>query len=109
MLPVVDPAVPPGAWTLSGPPSGEPVASYNAVSDFKTFDSVTLGAPISARRTTLPDLAAFRQKVTVQKVDPSNFDLTKEDTFNSNFARVTVNILQNGRQIMSSSWIRARY
>jgi prepilin-type N-terminal cleavage/methylation domain-containing protein len=110
MLPLVDPTVPSGPWTLSGPQGGETVASYNDVSDFKSFDSATLGAPIDAQRNPLTALAAFQQKVTVQKVSKSNFDQTLADTdLTSNFARVTVTILQNGRQIISASWIRARY
>jgi Tfp pilus assembly protein PilV len=108
MLPVVDPAV--TTWTTLGPESGETtVAAYDDVDDFDGFDSNTLGAPISAQRTTLPDLAAFRQQVTVQKVDPSNFDQVWADNTTSNFVRVTVNILQSGRTISSASWIRARY
>jgi prepilin-type N-terminal cleavage/methylation domain-containing protein len=108
MLPLVDPAV--TTWTTLGPESGETtVAAYDDVDDFDGFDSATLGAPISAGRTTLPDLAAFRQQVTVQKVNPSNFDQTWADNTTSNFARVTVTISQNGRQISSASWIRARY
>lgn len=108
MLPVVDPAV--TNWTALGPESGETaVAAYDDVDDFHGFDSATLGAPISAQRTTLSDLAAFRQQVTVQKVNPSNFNETWADNAASNFARVTVTILQNGRLINSASWIRARY
>jgi hypothetical protein len=79
------------------------------VDDFDGFDSATLGAPINAQRATLPALAAFRQQVTVQKVNPSDFDQTQADNFASDFARVTVTILQNGRPVCSASWIRARY
>jgi prepilin-type N-terminal cleavage/methylation domain-containing protein len=108
MLPVVDPGV--TTWTTLGRESGETtLASYDDVDDFDGFDSNTLGAPISAQRTTLPDLAAFRQQVTVQKVNPSNFDQTWADNTTSNFVRVTVTILEHGRPISSASWIRARY
>jgi type II secretory pathway pseudopilin PulG len=113
MLPVADPAV--TTWTTLGWESGETtVALYDDVDDFDGFDSVSLGAPISAQGTTLPDLSAFRQQVIVQKVNPSNFNQTVPDNDpdtndENNFARVTVNVLQNGRQISSASWIRARY
>ena len=83
MLPLVDPTV--VNWTTLGPESGETnVAAYDDVDDFDGFDSSTLGAPINAQRTTLPDLAAFRQQVTVQKVNPANFDQTWADTSASN-------------------------
>jgi prepilin-type N-terminal cleavage/methylation domain-containing protein len=108
MLPVADPAV--TIWTTLGWETGETtVALYDDVDDFDGFDSVSLGAPISAQRTPLTDLSAFRQKVTVEKLNPANFDQTVADNSTSNFVRVTVNILQNGRQISSASWIRARY
>lgn len=107
MLPVVEPGL--TTWTSLGPGGGETLATYDDVDDFDGFDSVSRGGPISAQRTTLTDLATFRQQVTVQKVNPSNFDQTWSDSSASNFARVTVNILQNGRKILSVSWIRARY
>ena len=96
-------------WTTLGPESGETLATYDDVDDFNAFDSATLGAPISAKSEPLTALAAFRQQNTVQKVDPSNFDQTRPDNDPSNFIRVTVTILQNGRPINSASWIRARY
>jgi len=108
MLPVADPAV--TTWTTLGPESGETtVAMYDDVDDLKGFDSATLGAPISAQRTPLPDLAAFRQTVTVQKLNPTNFDETWADNSSSNFVRITVTIWQSGRSISSASWVRARY
>jgi type II secretory pathway pseudopilin PulG len=108
MLPLVDPTV--VNWTTLGPESGETnVAAYDDADDFKGFDSITLGAPINAQGTTLPALAAFRQQVAVQKVNPSNFDQTWGDNSASDFARITVTILFNGQPISSASWVRARY
>jgi prepilin-type N-terminal cleavage/methylation domain-containing protein len=95
-----------------GPEAGESsVTAYDDVDDFDGFDSAPLGAPISAQGTPLTNLAAFSQQVTVQKLNPSNFDETWPDDHipSSNFVRVTVSILQNGRPISSASWIRARY
>jgi prepilin-type N-terminal cleavage/methylation domain-containing protein len=113
MLPVVDPALPAGAVvTVLGPEAGETgVALYDDVDDLDGFDSAPLGAPISAQGTTLPHLAVFSQRVTVQKLNPSDFDDVWPDNHNpsSNFVRITVSILQNGRPISSASWIRARY
>jgi prepilin-type N-terminal cleavage/methylation domain-containing protein len=108
MLPLVEPGA--TTWTVLGPEAGETTLGlYDDVDDFDGFNSATLGAPISAQRTPLIDLAAFSQQITVQKLNPANFNQTWADNTGSNFARVTVNILQNGRQISSASWIRARY
>lgn len=117
MLPVVDPALPPGALvTVLGLETGESFADPNNqpvddVDDFNGFNSADLGAPLSAQWTTLPNLAAFSQQVRVQKLNPSNFDEVWPDNHDpsSNFVRITVSILENGRPISSSSWIRARY
>ncbi len=108
MLPLVDPNTTPTGWTVLGPEETS-LGAYDDVDDFDGFDSAWRGAPISAQRTTLPTLATFRQQVTVQKLNPSDFDQIWNDEDNSNFVRVTVNILQNGRQISSTNWIRARY
>jgi prepilin-type N-terminal cleavage/methylation domain-containing protein len=97
------------AWTVLGPETGETLATYDDVDDFDGFDSDSVGAPIDAQRATLPALASFRQQVTVQKLNPSNFDEPWADNTDSSFARVTVIILQNGRQISAASWVRARY
>jgi len=108
MLPVADPCA--TTWTVLGPETGETgVTVYDDVDDFDGFNSASLGAPISAQRTPLTDLAFFSQQVTVQKLDPSNFDAIWTDASTSNFVRVTVNILENGRRISSTSWIRAKY
>jgi type II secretory pathway pseudopilin PulG len=107
MLPVAEPGA--SAWTVLGPETGETLATFDDVDDFDGFDSNSVGAPIDAQRAALPALASFRQQVTVQKLNPSNFDETWDDNTASNFARVTVTILQNGRQISTASWVRARY
>jgi len=107
MLPLVEPGL--TSWTSLGPGPGETLATYDDVDDFDGFNSATLGAPISAQRTTLPALKAFRQQVTVRKLNPTNFNQTWSDTADSNFARITVRILHNGGEISSASWIRARY
>jgi prepilin-type N-terminal cleavage/methylation domain-containing protein len=109
MLPAADPDA--SAWTLLGPEAGESLATYDDVDDLDGFNSASLGAPINAQRTTLTNLAAFSQQIVVQRVNPSNFDETWPDDHNpsSNFVRITVSILENGRPISSASWIRARY
>jgi prepilin-type N-terminal cleavage/methylation domain-containing protein len=108
MLPVVDPDV--TTWTALGPEGAESTLNaYDDVDDWDDFDSTSLGGPINAQRATLTALAAFNQQITVQKLNPSNFDEVWGDATGSDFVRVTVTIVQNGRPISSASWIRARY
>jgi prepilin-type N-terminal cleavage/methylation domain-containing protein len=109
MLAVADPEA--AAWTVLGPEAGETLDTYDDVDDLDGFNSAALGAPISAGRTLLNNLSAFSQQVIVQRVNPSNFDETWSDDHDpsSNFVRITVSILENGRPISSASWIRARY
>ncbi|MCU0915414.1 MAG: type II secretion system GspH family protein [Planctomycetes bacterium] len=107
LLPLVEPGL--TTWTSLGPGPGETLATYDDVDDFDGFDSASRGGPISAQRTTLTQLKAFRQRVTVQKLNPTNFNQVWSDSSASNFARVTVTVLENGRQISTASWIRARY
>jgi len=108
MLPVADPDA--TTWTVLGPEAGEStLAAYDDVDDLDGFNSASLGAPITTQRATLNALAAFSQQVTVQKLNPSNFDETWNDASASSFVRITVDIRENGRPISSASWIRARY
>lgn len=109
LLPLVDPAV--TNWIALGPESGETtVASYNDVDDFDGFNSTALGAPIDAAGNLLNELSAFSQRVTVEKVSKTDFDTVRADTDTTTpFARVTVRVFLNGREISSASWIRARY
>ena len=109
MLPVADPDT--TAWTNVGLETGESFTDMNTfddVDDWHNFNSASLGGPINAQRTVLTNLAAFSQQVTVQKINPSNFDQL-DTTGNSNFIRITVSIFENGRPVTAASWIRARY
>jgi len=109
MLPVAEPGA--TTWTVLGLETGESFANLitlDDVDDWNAFNSASLGGPINAQRTPLTSLAAFSQQVTVQKINPSNFDLL-DTTGNSDFVRITVNIVENGRPVSSASWIRARY
>ncbi len=107
MLPVSEPDA--TTWTVLGPETGETLATYDDVDDLDGFSSTSVGAPINAQRAPLNPLAVFSQHVTVQKLNPSNFDDTWSDTATSNFVRITVEIRENGRPVSSASWIRARY
>jgi type II secretory pathway pseudopilin PulG len=108
LLPLVDPTT--TLWNSLGTEAGESSLSvYDDVDDFDGFDSTSLGAPIDANRSTLPTLSAFSQVVTVEKVNQSDFTQVVADTNASPFARVTVVVTLNGREISSASWVRADY
>jgi len=102
MLPVVDPDTktafdtPEASW-----------ASYDDVDDFNGFTSPSTG-PICADKSVLTAFPTFRQQVTVESVYASDLDQVAT-THTSDFVRVTVQVLQNGRQVVSASWIRAKY
>ena len=100
LLPVIDPNT--GTFTF-GPEGGETLTNYDDLDD---FDGAVFSPPISADRVTLNDFAAFSQQVTVEKVNPSNFEevITTE---HKNFVRVTVRVLLNSKEISSAGWIRA--
>ncbi len=103
MLDVVDPDTETGFDAKEGNWTG-----YDDVDDFDDFDSSSLGGPISAARTVLTEFAAFSQEVTVKNVSASDFDSEVGDN-GSDFLRVTVVVRQNGQQLVSASWIRAKY
>ena len=96
--------------TVLGPETGETLATYDDIDD---FNGKTYSPPIASDRVVLNDLASFSQHIVVQKLNSSDFDSTYPDNSTdesaNRFVRVTVNVLQNGRQIISASWIRARY
>lgn len=103
MLAVVDPTT--GIATF-GPESLE--TSVTSYDDLDDFDGAVFSPPIAANRTTLPELAGFSQQVTVENVSLANLDQVVAD-HSSQFVRVTVRVLKNGRLICTTSWIRARY
>jgi len=105
MLPVVDPQT---TTVTTSTPFGPEEASLAAYDDMDDFDGASFSPPIGADRTILSAFASFGQTVTVQNVDRANFDQVVAD-HGSQFVRVTVRILRNGREITSASWIRARY
>lgn len=80
--------------------------------DVEDFDGETFGppdGPINANRERLTVFADFSQKVTVEKVSPSNFTQVVADTITSSFVRITVDIYHHGYKLSSESWIRAKY
>jgi len=95
-----------------GPEAGEvDVKQFNDVDDFDGWTSAP-GTPIDAKRDRLStDYAGWEQQVKVECVLRDNLSQTTAhltltpDLRPTN--RVTVNILHNGRQLYSESWISA--
>jgi len=83
----------------------ENLADYDDLDD---FDGKVFSPPISADRQPLNDFAAFTQQITVENVNPANFQQVKPH-HSTDFVRITVRVLLNFEQISSTSWIRARY
>ena len=76
--------------------------------DLYGYDDKTFSPPKGADGNDLSyDFAAFSQQITVENVNPANF----EEVFVSptDFVRVTVKVLLNSKEISSASWIRAKY
>ncbi len=101
LLPVADPQT--GTATFGPEEAG--LAYYDDLDD---FNGVSCSPPIDADRNVLNDLAAFRQLIIVESVNPANFEQVVSD-HGSRFVRVTVMVLLNTREISSTQWIRARY
>ena len=83
MLPVVDPDT---GTDVFGPETGETLAIYNDLDD---FDGQSFSPPIDAGRNTLNNFASFSQDITVQNVNPSDFEQVETD-HTTNFVRITV-------------------
>lgn len=70
------------------------------------YHNQSYNPPVDLQKTPLEDFSAFTQQVEVRYVNASN--LTQTVTGPTDFVRVTVTVLKNGRPISSASWIRAR-
>jgi type II secretory pathway pseudopilin PulG len=101
-LPVVDPQT---STTTFGIETGEAgLAQYDDLDD---FNNAVFNPPIDINRTALVNFAGFSQQVQVRNVAVNALN-TVVANHSSNFYRVTVNILMNGTQISTATWIRAR-
>jgi prepilin-type N-terminal cleavage/methylation domain-containing protein len=105
LLPVVEPNTPDSKVDVFGPEAGETLATYDDLND---FNGLTFSPPIDADRKSLTELPAFSQRVTVQNVNPSNFQQVVANN-SSDFVRVTVKVYLNSNEITSASWLRTRY
>jgi prepilin-type N-terminal cleavage/methylation domain-containing protein len=101
LLPVIDPQT---GTTVFGPEE----ASLAGYDDLDDFDGAIFSPPIDANRNVLNDFAAFSQRITVENVNPANFNQVMSD-HSTRFVRLTVKVFLNAEEISSTSWIRARY
>lgn len=101
-LPVVDPET---STTTFGVESGE--AGVAQFDDLDDFNNAVFNPPIDINRTALANFAGFSQQVQISNVAASALDAVVAN-HSSSFYRVTVNILMNGTQISTATWIRAR-
>lgn len=101
-LAVIDPE------TTGIPTFGAEEAALGEYDDLDDFDGKVFSPPIDGRRQILSNFSAFSQHITIQNVEPGNFEQVTAD-HGSNFVRVTVTVFLNSQQISQSSWIRARY
>lgn len=102
LLPVIDPET---GDDIFGPETGETLADYDDVDD---FNGAIFSPPIGvADRNILSGCDAFSQRVAVENVSASDFELVV-GAHTSDFVRVTVKVFLNAREISSASWLRAR-
>ena len=102
MLSVVDPNT---GITTFGPETGEALADYDDLDD---FDSANFSPPIDTHRNNLNNFATFSQQVIIENVNPSDFEAVVAN-HSTNFVRVTAKVFQGSTEIISASWLRARY
>jgi len=86
----------------------ERTTPVNYTSLLSSFDDKNFWPPINANGEVLNDFAGFTQQITVQNVNKTNFQTVVPDG-TSDFVRITVKILLNGKEISETSWIRAQY
>jgi len=98
-LPLIDPAYP-STWNphLASP------ASFAGVSE---FDGSTFNPPIDVSCNPIASYSDWSQVVTVQSVSDSNLKTVIADSTTEWTARVTVQILCNGRVVYQTSWLAA--
>jgi len=102
-LPVIDPE---SGFATFGPEPGE--GTIAAWDDLDDFDGASICPPVDISLATLAEFGSFTQQITVENVDPTALETPVPD-HGSDFVRVTVSIVRNGRPVSSASWIRTRY
>jgi prepilin-type N-terminal cleavage/methylation domain-containing protein len=102
VMPVIDPQ---SGITTFGPEASETLLTYDDLDD---FNGASFSPPISVNRSTLNDLSAYTQQITVENVSASNFEQVVGN-HTSPFVRVTVKVLYNTTEVNSAGWLRCQY
>jgi hypothetical protein len=87
---------------------GHEEALLSHYDDVDDFDGAIFNPPITSDRQSLNDFEAYTQTVTVENINPSNFDQVVVN-HSSDYVRITVSVTLNGQELSSASWIRANY
>ncbi len=108
-FPVVEPGTADDQVATVGAEESTP-SDYDDVDDFDgDGDGTVFSPPIDAAGTALTIFNNYTQKVTVNKVDPDDFQTAMADNADSDFIQVNVEVTYNGTILSTASWIRARY
>ncbi|MHC4757746.1 MAG: prepilin-type N-terminal cleavage/methylation domain-containing protein [Planctomycetota bacterium] len=76
-------------------------------SNLHSYDGVSYNPPKGLDGQDLTEFSEYTQQIAVENVSDSDFESVVAD-HSSNFVRVTVSVLINSQEILSSTWIRAR-
>jgi prepilin-type N-terminal cleavage/methylation domain-containing protein len=106
-LPFADPS---GLPTAGLEEVGQPVSVWDDIDDFNGYSA---RPPIDASRMPVPELAQYRQLITVQSIDPNGLTT---NAANADAARVTVQVFylppgrpaSEEREVHRISWVRMR-
>src|SRR5688572_5161966 len=66
-----------------------------------------VGGPIDGKGNSLTDMTGWQQTVDMKYVNPNAITVDVPDGQEEPLARITVNIVRNGRLVFSNSWIAA--
>lgn len=86
---------------------GAEESSLSNYDDLDDFDGASYNPPIDINRDQLTDYAAYTQKITVENVSLANLQTVVAD-HSTDMVRVSVVVTLAGKNVASSSWIRAR-
>ena len=100
-LPVRDPQTGAGFF-------GNEEGSLSLYDDTDDFNGKTYSPPIDSSRAQLTAFSSYTQQITVENVSESNLS-THANNHSTDFYRVTVKVLLNGKELSRASWLRARF
>jgi type II secretory pathway pseudopilin PulG len=80
-------------------------AGVGSFDDIKDLDGKTFSPPLDGRRQPIPEYGGWSQVITVDTVAEDYLISTRPKDPEAPAARVTVNILRNGRQVYTNNWV----